>query len=97
MVFRGGAFPIATNLVGAVDNIVSVSTTVASLVFTNYGGTLTNLHTIQINANQTLTVNGLVTVGFAAKTVTEPRPSLARQVLLAAKPLLAHDQTVQVG
>src|SRR5258708_4330761 len=56
VVFKGGAFPISTNVLGAVDNIVDASTSVASLVFTNYGGGVTNFHTTQINLNQTLTV-----------------------------------------
>src|SRR6266853_3142273 len=71
VVFKGGAYPISTNVIGAVDNIVDTSTAVSSLVYTNYGGTVTNFHTTQINANQTLTVNGLVTVGFSGKTVTD--------------------------
>jgi autotransporter-associated beta strand protein len=71
VIFKGGGYPISTNVIGAVDNIVAASTAVSSLVFTNYGGAATNFHTTQINANQTLTVNGLVTVGFSGKVVTD--------------------------
>src|SRR5262249_15243289 len=54
-----------TNANGAVNNIVSASTTVAGLSYLNVSP---NTHTTQISPDQTLTVNGTVTVGLASST-----------------------------
>ncbi len=63
--FGIGAFPASTNIVGAVDNIVSASTTIASLSYVNTNGGANNFyHTTQLASGQTLTVNGSVFVGL---------------------------------
>ncbi len=62
--FPDGAFPVTTNVQGAVNNIVQSSTTIASLTYNN---NVTNgFDTTQIPSGSILTVNGNVTIGNAA-------------------------------
>src|ERR1700733_3080679 len=67
VVFGNGAFPASTNSATGVNNIVSASTTVASLTYQNQTG---NDQNTAINANQTLTVNGNVMVGTNVSSTT---------------------------
>jgi fibronectin-binding autotransporter adhesin len=67
VIFGNGAFPASTNVVGATNNIITSSTTVGTLSYLNISP---NTHTTQINAGQTLTVNGTLTVGAASSTAT---------------------------
>jgi len=67
--FGGGAFPLSTNINGAVDNVVDASTTITSLLYTNTSNIAPNsFHTTQINDGQTLTLNGALNVGVAGQT-----------------------------
>ncbi|HSU54212.1 MAG TPA: autotransporter-associated beta strand repeat-containing protein [Candidatus Dormibacteraeota bacterium] len=61
--FPDGAFPVTTNVQGAVNNIVQSSTTILTLSYNNGPG---NFHTTQIPSGTILTVNGNVTVGPGA-------------------------------
>src|ERR1017187_8265003 len=64
VVFGVGAFPASTNTVGAINNLVGASTSIAALNYINTnGGTGNFYHTTQIAAGQTLTINGSVLVG----------------------------------
>src|SRR5579859_1270980 len=67
--FPDGAYPITTNTQGAVNNVVSANTTIASLTFANNGAS-GHFVTTQIPTGNTLTVNGNLTIGNAAVPVT---------------------------
>src|SRR5437899_6765871 len=64
-IFGNGAAPATTNANGAVDSIITNSTSVSGLQYVNVSP---NAHTTLIAAGQTLTVNGLVLVGVASVT-----------------------------
>lgn len=66
--FPDGAFPITTNLQGAVNNIVQANTLITSLSYNN-NGAANDFDTTQIPAGNTLTVSGNLTIGNAGVAV----------------------------
>jgi hypothetical protein len=63
--FPDGAFPVTTNTLGMVNNVVQSSTTISSLTFNNLNS---DFNTTQIPSGQTLTVSGNITVGASDNT-----------------------------
>ena len=66
--FPDGAFPITTNVQGAVNNIVQSSTAITSLTYNN-NGAASDFNTTQIPTGNILTVGGNLTIGNAAVAV----------------------------
>jgi len=66
--FPDGAYPITTNVQGAVNNIVSANTLLTSLTFAN-NGAANDFDTTLIPSGSTLTVSGGVTIGNAGVAV----------------------------
>src|SRR5215468_8333515 len=67
VVFGVGAYPASTNSPGLVDTIITANTTISGLQYINSSAS-GSFHTTQINAGQTLTVNGLFAAGVAGQT-----------------------------
>ena len=69
VLFPDGAYPITTNIQGAVNNIVQSSTTISTLTYANNGAG-SHFVTTQVPAGSALTVSGAVTIGNAGVAVT---------------------------
>lgn len=67
VLFPDGAYPVTTNAVGAVNNIVQSSTTVSTLTYNN-NGAANDFVTTQIPSGNTLTVSGNLTAGGSVAT-----------------------------
>jgi autotransporter-associated beta strand protein len=66
--FPDGAFPITTNVQGAVNNIVQSSTAITTLTYNN-NGAASDFNTTQIPGGNILTVGGNLMIGNAAVAV----------------------------
>src|SRR5579871_392478 len=67
VLFPDGAYPVTTNVQGAVNNIVQSSTTVSSLTYNN-NGTANDFVTTSIQSGNTLTVSGNISAGGSVAT-----------------------------
>jgi fibronectin-binding autotransporter adhesin len=67
VVFGAGVYPASTNAAGSVDTIITANTTIGGLQYINTTAS-GSFHTTQINAGQTLTLNGLFAAGVAGQT-----------------------------
>jgi autotransporter-associated beta strand repeat len=67
VVFGAGPYPASTNGPGSVDAVITANTTIGGLQYINTTAS-GSFHTTQINAGQTLTVNGLFAAGVAGQT-----------------------------
>lgn len=65
VIFPDGAFPVTTNVQGAVNNIVDSSLTISTLAYNN-NGAASDYVTTEIPTGNTLTVSGNVTAGPGA-------------------------------